>query len=1472
VTGILVSGGLNTISNNVVGSITAANSIMNAASAGTTAGNIQGIVCSSTLTNSFLSNSVANLTNRYGGTATGSITRGISVTSGLNTISNNTITALATLAPHASVDATASITGISATSTTAGAAQVVSGNTILGLGNGATTGNVNMNGIHFTGSTTFTHQIFRNTISAIGANTSGVAVINGINVVGGTSTVFNNMIALGLDAFGAPLVGSHEFNGIRNTSTTANSFYFNSVHISGSGVGTGIANTSGFRRTATGVDIVRNNIFANTRSNASSGGTHYAINLNLTTTITEDNNDFWGNGTGYVMGIVGVTAYPSLGLWKAGTNLDANSFHANPVFTTSTNLHINNPGVSVLESRGTVIGGITDDIDSQVRPGPVGSVNGGATAPDIGADEFDGFPVLIDVGVSALVTPGTGCPSDTVRYAIKNYASGTLNLAVNPVTVVSFTTGTNPQAFPNVVVNTGTIAAGATMDVVVSTTYSMAAAGTYTFRGYTQLGADVINGNDSLAATNFVVAGGTATSAKSTICELDSSLLTVAGFTNGGSVQWQSSPDNLAWTNIPGATSPTYMAVPTVLTYYRAVVCGLHNSVSDTVNVTIVPPPTVVGDTICGVGTANLSASGSATLQWYDQPSGGTVLTTGTTYSPTVSTTTNYYVANASGNNNGLHTTTYATNNGSSGNAFTVKALNSITITGFDGHTNTTTAGAWEIWYRPNDYLLSPGSQTSNVGWTLLVATPSVPALGTGLVTPIATGLSLTIPAGQTYSFQIFRPNGGVAYTNGTTLGAIYNANVDLEFYQGHGGTAFAGMTISPRVWNGRIHYASGCESPRVMVTATVTPPPAISTTQSAMTSCSGAPVDLIVASGNSGYSYGWAPGTGLNSTVNDTVIATPTVGTTYIVTATDTTLGCVASDTLIVGVANNPTVIATATPDTICAGDSIALTSLTTPIVAQLGNGTIVNTNQSYPAPFGNYFWGSRHQMLILASELQAAGLSAGPISAMSFDVTSLNLAVPHDNFEIKMGLTSVNAITTWQTPTFTSVFTSPSYLPAVGIVPIPFSTNFMWDGLSNIIVETCHNNASYVDNVSVNQSTTAFSSTVFYYQDAAGVCSNIAVTGSIAQRPNLYFWAQGSYGYDWSPNGTLVTPNAANTVGTASATTDFVIMVTDSSTGCVGSDTTNVFANPVPVVNLGNDGYFCGTSTTLDAGNPGANYIWSTLDSTQTLFVNTNGTYDVQVTDSIGCSATDTVSITFSPFPVVNLGADTSACQGSSITLDAGIPGSSYNWSTTATTQTIAVTTTGSYSVALTDTFGCTGNDTVSVTFNALPNVSFVSTVDTVCSFAAAITLTGGSPSGGSYTGPGVTAGVFDPAAAGAGTHTITYDFTDGNGCSASATHVIVVEVCPGVADGFNSFNVGLYPNPNDGRFTFTVAMSADAEVSYEVADARGVVVLRDNSNQPSGVYSQEVNLNDFATGVYTLRVTVDGVTAHKRLVVQR
>lgn len=52
------------------------------------------------------------------------------------------------------------------------------------------------------------------------------------------------------------------------------------------------------------------------------------------------------------------------------------------------------------------------------------------------------------------------------------------------------------------------------------------------------------------------------------------------------------------------------------------------------------------------------------------------------------------------------------------------------------------------------------------------------------------------------------------------------------------------------------------------------------------------------------------------------------------------------------------------------------------------IGNGTVNNSTTSYPAPYGNWYWGARNQMLYLASELQAAGLAAGPINSIAWDV----------------------------------------------------------------------------------------------------------------------------------------------------------------------------------------------------------------------------------------------------------------------------------------------------------------------------------------------------------------------------------------------------------------------------------------------------------------------------------------------------
>lgn len=1345
------SGTTSVISGNIIGSATLASSLINAASNSTTGGQITGILCSafnsSLPGNQITNNTVMNLTNQYTGTSTTGYVRGIVSTSGINTITGNTVSILSNAAPQTGTTTNAAVIGISQQSTSSGANQTVANNNINNLASVSLTANVNVNGLVISGTTLNRTDAYNNNVSALGSATSGTAVVNGLIVNGGNCRVYNNFVNLGVDATGTSLTASHTFNGIVKNTANRATIAFNSVRIAGTGVAAGTANTNAYVRvsnpTVTPADSVYSNIFVNERSNGASTGIHYSVNLNNNTNWAANGNVYYGNGTGYVLGIIGATPYVGIAAWQAGSGQDANSFSVNPNFISATNLHINNATQSVLESRAITMGNINTDIDNQVRPGPT-AVNGGGTGHDIGADEFDGIPVNVDYGIQLLVSPTTsGCPSATtnIRVRLRNNATATVNMSTNPVTITGSVTGPNPATFGPLVISSGTIAAGGSIDTTIATNYNMTAAGTYVFNATTACATDFITTNDAMGTVTISMGGGTATANRPSVCYGDFALITVNGQTNGGTIQWQSSPDNITWTNIPSATSnPLNTGTLLDTTYFRAQICGLYFSASDTVLVGFIPPPTVVNDTICGPGTVSLAASGLGTLQWYNAPTGGNLVNTGNSYSPSITNTTTYYVAGSTGTPAAVHTTTYAAGNGSSGNAFTIKALNTITITSFDGHLSTVagTPSTWEVWYRPNDYLLTPGSHLSNVGWTQL-GTGSVNSAGPGNPTPIPVSLSLTIPAGQTYSFQIFTTTGSVSYTNGTTLGALYNANLDLEVYQGHGGTAFSGMVNSPRVFNGKIHYSSGCEGPRTAVTGLVTPPPAISVSAGSSSLCNGDSTLVVVSSANTGYAYSWAPATYLSTASGDSTMFTPTANGTfsYVITAVDIASGCTAIDTINLSNSPRPTFTAAASDDTICAGVPTQLYASLPTSLAQVSSGNVLNTTTTYPAPYGNWYGGARHQMLILASELTSAGLSAGYINGMTFQITNIGTSAPLQNFTIEMMPTSATSITTWQTGTFQTVFSNALYTPVVGVNTHNFSNAFYWDGVSNIIVQTCFNNLSFTQNCVFRQITTAFSSTVYYRNDnEPGVCGNTLVTASIAQRPNIGFLRSfSSYQYSWTPTSTLATPTSDSTWATPSVSTLYNVVVTDSISGCTTVDSINIHILPTPVVNLGADTVICSNQPiTLDGTAGLYTYLWSNADTTQMITVNTFGTYDVLVTDTTsGCSDADTILVGVNVAPSFTLGTDVTICAGNQTTFTGPSGTYTYLWSNGDTLDNIVTGTAGSYDLTVTDTTtACFSADTVVLNVNPVPVVALGADTS-ICSANGSLTL---SAPAGNYT----------------------------------------------------------------------------------------------------------------------------------------
>ena len=76
------------------------------------------------------------------------------------------------------------------------------------------------------------------------------------------------------------------------------------------------------------------------------------------------------------------------------------------------------------------------------------------------------------------------------------------------------------------------------------------------------------------------------------------------------------------------------------------------------------------------------------------------------------------------------------------------------------------------------------------------------------------------------------------------------------------------------------------------------------------------------------------------------------------------------------------------------------------------IGNGTLNNSPYDYPAPYGNWYWAAKNQMVIPAAELVASGLTAGNIHSLSFDVVSSDPNTSYDYFDCSMKLISYNAV----------------------------------------------------------------------------------------------------------------------------------------------------------------------------------------------------------------------------------------------------------------------------------------------------------------------------------------------------------------------------------------------------------------------------------------------------------------------------
>ena len=436
----------------------------------------------------------------------------------------------------------------------------------------------------------------------------------------------------------------------------------------------------------------------------------------------------------------------------------------------------------------------------------------------------------------------------------------------------------------------------------------------------------------------------------------------------GQSVTFTDTSTNIpgAWIwNLPGGTPNTSTAQnPTVVyntagTYtvtLQAFNYNGNNTVTMTNYITVTAVPTILTTTPasrCDVGTVTLQATASAgTLNWYDAPTLGNLVGTGTSFTtPSISISTTYYVETVVGACMSARTAVTATVN-------TTPSLTGTTPAARCGTGNislTATAASGTIrWYDlpSNGTLLATGGTLSLLGLSATTtyyvevtngACTSPRTAVTATINPVPTITSTTSASRcdtGTLTLQAVASGGTINWYDAPTLGNLVGT-----------GTSFTTPSISSSTTY-YVETTSGiCNSPRTAVTATVNSTPTITST-SPNSRCDAGTVTLTA--GASGGTVNWYDAPTLGNLVGSgNSFTTPSISvtTTYYVGATSGT--CSSPRTAVIATVNTSPTITSTTPMSICSGDSFTISATASAGTLNWYNGVggLLATGSSYSA-----------------------------------------------------------------------------------------------------------------------------------------------------------------------------------------------------------------------------------------------------------------------------------------------------------------------------------------------------------------------------------------------------------------------------------------------------------------------------------------------------------------------------------------
>lgn len=419
-------------------------------------------------------------------------------------------------------------------------------------------------------------------------------------------------------------------------------------------------------------------------------------------------------------------------------------------------------------------------------------------------------------------------------------------------------------------------------------------------------------------------------------------------------------------------------------------------------------------------------------------------------------------------------------------------------------------------------------------------------------------------------------------------------------------------------------------------------------------TLCTGQSATLT-ATGSGFTTYTWSTASNASS-----IVVSPTVNTSYTITAGTATAGCVYSDVHTVSVNIQPTVVVTPTSALVCSGNSVTLTasgaSTYSWSTGPTTNSIVVTpTAMTQPVVTGINGWCTH-------SVMANVGVSPTP----TINITGAPTVTYCSGGSVT--LTASGAVTyTWSNgPTTATNVLSPTV-----------ATTYTVTGSAGPCNSTKTISVNMIQTPTVNVNTSA-----------AAIC----VGGSATLTAN------GATTYSWNTS-------ATTSVVVVSPTLNTTYTVTGYNGACINSKTIAVtMTTNIAMTAVANPSILCSMSQLTLTSTGATNYTWSTAALTNTDVVSpiSSDTYTVYGTSG-ACTGSAVVSVTVNPLPVVTaLVSPTLICVNGTVSLVAN-GAQTYTWNPgnlNGASQTQTPSSTTVYTVTGTDALLCSNNATVQVT----------------------------------------------------------------------------------------------------------------------------------------------------------------------------